>query len=54
MTEILRGRILDVKIRKNVLINMGPKIFPPSYSPLKLVEKIAKCIVALRDFFKEL
>jgi len=50
MLEILK--VYSKEIRKKILINIQ-KCFPPSYSSLKLVEKITKCIVALGDFFTE-
>jgi len=51
MSEILRAYSRGQNKKKNSYKYGFKNTFPPNYSSLKLMEKIAKCIVALGDFF---
>jgi len=53
ISEILRVYSRGQNKKKSSYKHGSKNAFPPSYSPLKLMEKIAKCIVALGDFFTE-
>jgi len=53
MSEILRAYSRGQNKKKSSYKYGFKNVFLPSYSPLKLMEKIAKCIVALGDFFTE-
>jgi len=53
MSEILRAYSRGQNKKKSSYKHEFKNAFPPSYSPLKLREKIEKCIVTLGDFFIE-
>jgi len=53
MSKILKVYSKGQNKKKSSYERKFKNAFPPSYSSLKLMEKIAKCILALRDFFTE-